>query len=144
MAVRNFSTFSVVRAKKASSVRLVKLDADSSSEGSERRRAGNEGGSEANVDHLSDDEYGRFRLSQLAEAGLWSGEYPARFDRTHTLVELAEAYGDRLSPGMMSEESGARVAGRVDSIRRAGKRLVFVDIKSDQGHLQVVTMARLG
>ncbi len=86
--------------------------------------------------NIRDDDYGAFRLGQLREAGLWSGLYPPAFARTHTLSRVRELFG-HLAPGGRDQDRQLRVAGRVHSVRVSGRRLFFVDIRSDEGHLQV-------
>ncbi len=104
---------------------------------------------------MSDDDYGAFRLSKLAEAGLWSaaapsvpkeGEgittsYPEGFSRTHSLEPFRREFG-HLSPGEAAEEHhgapcSTRVAGRIHALRCHSKKLYFIDLLMGDGILQV-------
>ena len=60
--------------------------------------------------------------------------YPYRFDRTHTLSEVRNAWGT-LEAGTETEDA-VRVAGRVMLLRDSGK-LVFATIRDRSGELQL-------
>ena len=75
------------------------------------------------------------RLAQLDEIRAAGGTpYPYRFDRTHTIAQIRDAWGS-LEPGVETDESVA-VAGRVMLLRDSGK-LVFATIRDRSGEVQL-------
>ncbi len=75
------------------------------------------------------------RLGRIAELrDLGTNPYPYRFDRTHTLGEVRERWGD-LEPGTETDE-GLAVAGRLLLKRDSGK-LVFATIRDRDGEVQL-------
>jgi lysyl-tRNA synthetase class 2 len=75
------------------------------------------------------------RLAQveaLREAG--QQPYPYRFDRSHTLREVRETWG-QLEPGTETDAE-VDVAGRIMLLRDTGK-LVFATIRDRDGHVQL-------
>ena len=75
------------------------------------------------------------RLAQLDEIRAAGGTpYPYRFDRTHTIAQICDAWGS-LEPGVETDESVA-VAGRVMLLRDSGK-LVFATIRDRSGEVQL-------
>ena len=75
------------------------------------------------------------RLGKLADLRAAGTEpYPYRFDRTTTLGELREGFGD-LAPGTETEHRVA-VAGRVMLLRDSGK-LVFATMRDRDGEVQL-------
>lgn len=72
------------------------------------------------------------KVERLRDQGI--DPYPRRFDRTHTLVEIRDRWGD-LEPGA---ETGTpvRVAGRVMLVRGHG-RLVFATVRDASGEIQL-------
>ncbi len=71
-------------------------------------------------------------LEELRAAG--TNPYPYRFDRTHTLAEVREGWG-QLEPGTETDDPVA-VAGRVMLKRDSGK-LVFATIRDRSGEVQL-------
>jgi lysyl-tRNA synthetase, class II len=68
--------------------------------------------------------------------------YPYRFDRTHTIAEVRQAWGD-LEPGVETDEAVA-VAGRIMLLRDSGK-LVFATVRDRSGDIQLfVSKAEVG
>ncbi|HEX9259768.1 MAG TPA: lysine--tRNA ligase [Acidimicrobiales bacterium] len=72
------------------------------------------------------------KLAQLREAGI--EPYPYRFDRTHSLAEVREAWAD-LGPGTETDRR-VSVAGRLMLIRRQGK-LTFATMRDRGGQVQL-------
>jgi lysyl-tRNA synthetase, class II len=72
------------------------------------------------------------RIEELRANGV--SPYPYRFDRTHTVAEVRERWGD-LEPGVETDDA-VTVAGRVMLKRDSGK-LVFATIRDRSGDLQL-------
>ena len=72
------------------------------------------------------------RLAELRDAGV--EPYPYRFDRTHTLTEVREHWGD-LEAGTETDEAVA-VAGRI-MLRRDSGKLVFATVRDRSGEIQL-------
>ena len=69
--------------------------------------------------------------------------YPVRFDRTHSLTEVRERWGEHVETGTTSDDI-VRVAGRVWT-RRAQGKLVFATLREGAGELQLfVNKGELG
>jgi lysyl-tRNA synthetase, class II len=84
------------------------------------------------------------RLAQV-EAMRARGEqpYPVRFDRSHTLAEVREHWGERIETGETSDDA-VSVAGRIVGFRVQGK-LVFANLRERAAELQLfVNKAELG
>lgn len=71
-------------------------------------------------------------LDEMRAAG--TNPYPYRFDRTHTLAEVRERWGE-LEPGVETEDP-VTVAGRIMLKRDSGK-LIFATIRDRSGELQL-------
>ena len=75
------------------------------------------------------------RLALIADLRADGGEpYPYRFDRTHTLDEVRQRWGE-LEPGVETDDA-VRVAGRVMLLRDSGK-LVFATLRDRTGEVQL-------
>ena len=75
------------------------------------------------------------RLAQLdAIRAVGRYPYPYRFDRTHTVAQIREAWGE-LEPGVETDEAVV-VAGRVMLLRDSGK-LVFATVRDRSGDIQL-------
>ncbi len=72
------------------------------------------------------------RIEELRANGV--SPYPYRFDRSHTVAEIRERWGD-LEPGVETDDA-VTVAGRVMLKRDSGK-LVFATIRDRSGDLQL-------
>jgi lysyl-tRNA synthetase, class II len=82
-----------------------------------------------------EDEFGA-RLAKLDEIRARGDDpYPVRFDRTHTLNEVREHWGDKIDPGAATDDV-VRVAGRV-LLKRPQGRLVFANVRDGSGQLQL-------
>ena len=69
--------------------------------------------------------------------------YPVRFDRSHTLQAVRDAWDDAIEPGTTIDDI-VRVAGRV-LLKRAQGKLVFAKIRDGSGDLQLfVSQGELG
>ncbi len=80
------------------------------------------------------------RVDELRAAG--QQPYPYRFDRSHTLSELRDGWGE-LEPGVETDDAVA-VAGRIMLKRDTGK-LVFATIRDRSGEVQLfISKAELG
>jgi lysyl-tRNA synthetase class 2 len=80
------------------------------------------------------------RVAELRDRGL--EPYPYRFDRTHTLNEVRQRWGE-LEAGTETD-AGVAVAGRVMLKRDSGK-LVFATIRDRSGDIQLfVSQAVVG
>ena len=62
-------------------------------------------------------------------------DYPYRFERTHTLAAVREAWDAQLEAGDSTEDT-VRVAGRAMLVRGQGK-LIFVTVRDGTGELQL-------
>lgn len=91
--------------------------------------------SEKNEDeHLSADKYVKFRKEQLSGVKEW---YPAAFDKpTHTLGDIRNKY-EHLEAGDLVAEDKVTVAVRIHSVRIAGKKLYFLDVRGQDSQIQV-------
>jgi lysyl-tRNA synthetase class 2 len=72
------------------------------------------------------------KIDSLRQAGV--EPYPYRFDRSHTLGEVREAYGD-LEPGTETDDE-VTVAGRILLQREQGK-LIFANARDRSGEIQL-------
>jgi lysyl-tRNA synthetase, class II len=72
------------------------------------------------------------RVDELRANGV--SPYPYRFDRSHTVAEVRERWGD-LEPGVETDDA-VTIAGRVMLKRDSGK-LVFATIRDRSGDLQL-------
>ena len=72
------------------------------------------------------------RVDELRDAG--TNPYPYRFDRTHSLGDVRDAWGD-LEPGVETDER-VTIAGRIMLKRDSGK-LVFATVRDRTGDLQL-------
>jgi lysyl-tRNA synthetase, class II len=80
------------------------------------------------------------RVDELRANGV--SPYPYRFDRSHTVAEVRERWGD-LEPGVETDDA-VTIAGRVMLKRDSGK-LVFATIRDRSGDLQLfVSKAVIG
>jgi len=80
------------------------------------------------------------RIDEIRAAG--RNPYPYRFDRTHTLAELRDGWGE-LEPGVETTDA-VTVAGRIMLKRDSGK-LVFATIRDRTGDVQLfISKAELG
>ncbi|MGK2929185.1 MAG: lysine--tRNA ligase [Acidimicrobiales bacterium] len=75
------------------------------------------------------------RLAQLDAMRAAGGTpYPYRFDRTHTVGQIREAWGE-LEPGVETDETVV-VAGRIMLLRDSGK-LIFATVRDRSGDIQL-------
>ena len=63
--------------------------------------------------------------------------YPHNFRTTTTIPEFNSTY-QHLGPGERRPETCVALAGRVNTIRRSGKSLVFLELKGDGARVQVL------
>ena len=83
--------------------------------------------------HILDKDYDKFRTTQLSHL---PELYPNQFQVTHSLRRVQDEFA-HLAPGEQDESQVLKVAGRVHSVRTAGKKLIFADIRRDGCHTQV-------
>ena len=76
----------------------------------------------------------RKKLEALRELGV--EVYPTRYDRSHTLVEVAALYEPKLGEELESSPSSVRVAGRIMALRTFGKA-GFAHLSDGEGRLQI-------
>jgi lysyl-tRNA synthetase, class II len=62
--------------------------------------------------------------------------YPHRYDHTHTVTQVVEAFGPRDKESLESEEITCRVPGRIWAIRSMGKAM-FIDLSDGTQRIQV-------
>src|SRR5580765_5332759 len=80
-------------------------------------------------------------LDELAKLGV--DVYPRRFERTHTVSELVEKYGQRTHDELEAEQIPATTSGRILGIRSFGKAnfLVLSDgLKTIQAYVRQDTV----
>jgi lysyl-tRNA synthetase class 2 len=77
--------------------------------------------------HLSADEYVKFRKDQLRKAN--KTLYPQKFDVRHKVKNVLKDY-EHLEKGETAE-AAVSVAGRIHGIRAASKKLHFIDLRSE-------------
>jgi hypothetical protein len=96
-------------------------------------------GGDDNIDGPDDLSYMRSRwadMKHMQEMERTFQPYPHTFKATHTIPEFNAQY-QSVGPGERRPEVKVSIAGRVNSIRRSGKSLVFLEIKGDGSKLQV-------
>jgi lysyl-tRNA synthetase class 2 len=76
----------------------------------------------------------RANLEGLRQLGL--DVYPRRFDRTHTIAELCNAYGERSHDALEAERVTTTTAGRILAIRAFGKAN-FLVVSDGRATIQV-------
>jgi len=94
-------------------------------------------------EEISPNEYIRLRtlaISKLKEAG--EHPYPHKFHVTTSLEEYIDLYKD-LKPGEKVADKELSIAGRIHSIRDAGAKLIFYDLRGEGKKVQVMANARL-
>ena len=75
-------------------------------------------------------------LKHMQEVESSFNPYPHTFKTTHSIPEFNSAY-QSLSSNERRPEIKVSISGRVNSIRRSGKSLVFLELKGDGSKLQV-------
>ena len=80
----------------------------------------------------------RAKLEELTTRGVTP--YPVRFDRTHTISELVETFGETAGDVLEAEKPPTRAAGRILSIRSFGKAN-FLVLSDGRSRLQVYVRA---
>src|SRR5690348_1554813 len=78
----------------------------------------------------------RANLTELARLGV--DVYPRRFDRTHSIAELVEAYGRRSHDELEAERIETVTSGRILAIRSFGKAN-FLVLSDGRAKVQVYT-----
>lgn len=68
--------------------------------------------------------------------------YPHKYHVSISLENFIEKYGDKVADGEMLEKEICSIAGRVHSIRRAGAKLIFFDLRGEGTKVQVMANAR--
>ncbi len=76
----------------------------------------------------------RTNLNELVELGI--DAYPRKFERTHTVAELVQGFGETPGDALETERPVARVAGRVLAIRSFGKAN-FLSISDGRARVQI-------
>ena len=64
--------------------------------------------------------------------------YPHKFQVTHSVQEILDTFSEKCKENGKFEEENIAVAGRIYSMRKAGKNLVFIDLISDAQKIQVL------
>lgn len=80
-------------------------------------------------------------VSQLKAAN--ENPYPHKYHVTISLEEFIEKFKDVVKDGEILEDMVHSVAGRVHSIRGAGAKLIFYDLRGEGVKVQVMANARM-
>lgn len=64
--------------------------------------------------------------------------YPHKFNTTHSVKEVVEEFDSKCTENEKFLDVEVSVAGRVDSIRKAGKALIFIDLQADATKIQIL------
>ncbi|XP_016838168.1 lysine--tRNA ligase isoform X1 [Nasonia vitripennis] len=100
-------------------------------------------GNEISEENISPNEY--FKLRGQAIERLKANNdhpYPHKFHVSISLENFIEKYSNKVADGEMLENEFCSIAGRVHSIRRAGAKLIFFDLRGEGTKVQVMANAR--
>ncbi|EKX38829.1 hypothetical protein GUITHDRAFT_144009 [Guillardia theta CCMP2712] len=116
-----------------------KEDDEERRRGSERWTKEAQGkGSESIPDAREDEGYMRMRWQDLEQFQQARGSvYPHKFDVTIEIQEFLNKYAC-LEAGEQRKDERQSVAGRIIGLRRAGKNLIFIDVKSNGSRMQLM------
>lgn len=87
-----------------------------------------------------------FKLRSLAIEKMKSaGEnpYPHKFHVSMSLENFIKEFSEKLQDGETNKEVTHSIAGRVHAIRRAGNKLLFIDLRGEGFKVQVLANANL-
>jgi lysyl-tRNA synthetase class 2 len=70
--------------------------------------------------------------------------YPHKFHVSISMTDYIEKYGPEgvIAPGQKIESDIVSVAGRVHDVRKAGKHLIFYDLRGEGAKIQVMAAAQ--
>lgn len=102
-----------------------------------------QGKQKINEDELDPSAYTENRLKQVAEKEKATGTYgyPHKFHVSHTHAAFLQQF-EALTSGQRSDGHAVTVAGRVQFIRAASKKLMFLDVRSMGLKLQVMATSQ--
>lgn len=86
----------------------------------------------------SAEDYYRERSEFVHSLATQSKAYPHKFHVSHQIVEFIKEFEPLCTEKGVNLEQVASIAGRVNMIRRSGKKLAFLDIQGDGLRLQVL------
>lgn len=123
--------------------KLVALKAQgASSAGVQPRDDEEEKGGAASTEEISGPDDDSYRNQRWADLELFEKRggtvYPHKFAATITVPHFLEKYAHLAAGEDAREAAEERIAGRVFSVRRAGKGLVFMDFKGDGARMQLM------
>ncbi|KAF7997712.1 hypothetical protein HCN44_009110 [Aphidius gifuensis] len=97
-----------------------------------------------NQENISPNEYFKLRsnaVAQLKDAN--EHPYPHKFNVSISLEKFIDKYNDeKLKSGEILDKEIQSIAGRIHSIRKAGAKLIFYDVRGEGIKLQVMVNAR--
>ena len=94
---------------------------------------------QSNPDDLNADDYFEYRSKQIKKLkeDKNTTPYPHKFVTTHLIPELRAKFGHLKNESELSTDEVA-TAGRIFSMRAAGKNLMFYDLVADEGKIQII------
>ncbi|XP_072765001.1 lysine--tRNA ligase isoform X2 [Anoplolepis gracilipes] len=98
---------------------------------------------ELKEEEISPNEYFKLRSNIISLLKTADPPYPHKFNVSISLTEFIEKFNGRLKNGESIKEEIHSIAGRVHSIREAGSKLIFYDLRGEGVKLQVLANARM-
>lgn len=119
-----------------------KKKADEGKPDSEKQKAHHE---DVKEEELDDAKYYEFRshMVQNLKKDTTHFPYPHKFQTTHTIPKLREAFIEKCKENGVFLDGEVAVAGRIRFIRTAGKNLVFYDLIAEEERVQVMANASM-
>ncbi|XP_058802753.1 lysine--tRNA ligase isoform X2 [Phymastichus coffea] len=95
-------------------------------------------------ENISPNEYFKLRGQAIQKLKATPEEhpYPHKFHVSISLQEFIEKYRNTITDGEMLESETCSIAGRIHSIRSAGAKLIFYDLRGEGVKVQVMANAR--
>lgn len=95
---------------------------------------------EPKEEEMTGNDYFEFRCEQVKKLkqGASTHPYPHKFHHTHLIPKLRSAFTPLCTVNNEYLPEDVAVAGRVQTMRTAGKNLVFYDIEADEGRIQII------
>ncbi|KAG8042567.1 hypothetical protein G9C98_005201 [Cotesia typhae] len=94
-------------------------------------------------EEINPNEYFKLRvkeINELKEAN--DSPYPHKFHVSSSLDNFIEKFGEKVKPGEIFDKEVHSIAGRIHSIRRAGTKLIFYDLRGEGLKLQIMANAK--